>query len=94
MGDDTPTQRIQTSANSDVNEAIEEEGKKSRGLMIALIVIGALLLVGLIIVLILLLGRNDAPVAVGTTTPTPGCSMKALPPASNGAPLIIRRADV
>jgi len=74
VSDDTPTQRIQTSANSDVNEAIEEEGKKSRGLMIALIVIGALLLVGLIIVLILLLGRNDAPVAVGTTTPTVSAS--------------------
>jgi len=61
---DTPT-------SSDVHEAIEEEGKKSRGLMVALIAVGALLLVGLIIVLIILLAGNGTPVAVGTTTPTP-----------------------
>jgi len=74
VSDDTPTQGIHTSANTDVNVAIEEEGKKSRGLMIALIAIGALLLIGLIIVLIILLGRNDTPIAVGTTTPTPSAS--------------------
>ena len=74
MSDDTPTQRIHTSDNPDVNEVIEEEGKKSRGLMIALIAIGGLLLIGLIIVLIILLGRNGTPVAVGTTTPTASAS--------------------
>lgn len=74
MSDDTPTQRIHTPEHPDVNEVIEEEGKKSRGLMIALIAIGALLLIGLIIVLIILLGRNGTPVAVGTTTPTASAS--------------------
>jgi len=39
-----------------------------------LIAIGALLLIGLIIVLIILLGRNGTPVAVGTTTPTASAS--------------------
>jgi len=74
VSDDTPTQHIHTSDNPDVNEVIEEEGKKSRGLMIALIAIGAFLLIGLIIVLIILLGGNGKPVAVGTTTPTPSAS--------------------
>lgn len=70
MSDDTPTQRIGTPENTSVNEEIKEEGKKSRGLMIALIAIGALLLIGLIIVLIILLGGKGTPVAVGTTTPS------------------------
>jgi len=61
---------MDTPADDDVHEAIEEEGKKSRGLMIALIAVGAALLIGLIIVLIILLGRNGTPVAVGTSTPT------------------------
>ena len=74
MSDDTPTQRIDTPAHGDVEEAIEQQGKKSRGLLIALIAIGALLLIGVIIVLIILLGRNGTPVAVGTTTPTPTVS--------------------
>jgi hypothetical protein len=74
VSDDTPTQRIDTPDNGGVDEVIEEEGKKSRGLMIALIAIGALLLIGLIIVLIILLGGNGTPVAVGTTTPTPSAS--------------------
>jgi len=65
---------MDTPVDSDVHEAIEEEGKKSRGLMIALIAVGALLLIGLIIVLIILLGHNVTPVAVGTTTPTPTVS--------------------
>jgi len=82
VSDDTPTQRMDTAANTDVHEAIEEEGKKSRGLMIALIAVGALLLIGLIIVLIVLLGRNGTPVAVSTTTPTPTASTSDTPTAS------------
>lgn len=66
MSDDTPTQRIDTPAATGVDEATDDKGKQSRGLMIALIAIGALLLIGLIIVLILLLGRTGTPVAVGT----------------------------
>ena len=82
MSDDTPTQRIDTPANTGVNEAIEEEGKKSRGLMIALIVIGALLLIGLIIVLIILLGRTGTPVAAGTTSPTASATPSQTPTAT------------
>lgn len=74
MSDDTPTQRLNTPENADVHEAIEEEGKKSRGLMIALIAVGALLLIGLIIVLVILLGRSGTPLAVGTTSPSPTVS--------------------
>jgi hypothetical protein len=71
VSDDTPTQRMNTPANPDVQETIEEEGKKSRGLMIALIAVGALLLIGLIILLVILLGGNGTPTAAGTTSPTP-----------------------
>ncbi len=81
MSDDTPTQRIDAPATG-VNEAIEEEGKKSRGLMIALIAIGALLLIGLIIVLIILLGRDGTPVAVGTTSPSASVTPSQTPTTS------------
>ncbi|MEO6532483.1 MAG: hypothetical protein ABIO06_02800 [Pseudolysinimonas sp.] len=70
MSDDTPTQRLDSPSNNERNEAVEEEGKKSRGLMIALIAIGALLLIALIILLIVLLGGNGKPVTTGTTSPT------------------------
>jgi hypothetical protein len=82
VSDDTPTQRIDTPATTGVDEAIEEEGKKSRGLMIALIAIGALLLIGLIIVLIVLLGGNGTPVAVGTTSPSASDTPSQTPTAS------------
>ena len=74
MSDDTPTQRINTPDETPVAAAIEQEGKKSRGLMIALIAIGALLLIALIVLLIILLGGNGKPVAAGTDGPTPTAS--------------------
>jgi len=74
VSDDTPTQRINTPDETPVTAAIEEEGKKSRGLMIALIAIGALLLIALIVLLIILLGGNGKPVAAGTDSPTPTAS--------------------
>lgn len=74
MSDDTPTQRITSPDQTPVTAAIEEEGKRSRGLMIALIAIGALLLIALIVLLIVLLSGNGKPVAAGTETPTPTTS--------------------
>jgi len=74
VSDDTPTQRINTPDETPVAAAIEQEGKKSRGLMIALIAIGALLLIALIVLLIILLGGNGKPVAAGTDSPTPTAS--------------------
>jgi hypothetical protein len=70
MSDDTPTQRLDTSSGAGRDEAIEEDNKKSRGLMVALIAIGALLLIALIILLIVLLGGNGQPIAAATTSPT------------------------
>jgi hypothetical protein len=67
VSDDTPTQRFDA---PHVENELEEERKKSNGLMIALIAIGAILLIGLIILLIVLLGNNGKPVAVDTTTPS------------------------
>lgn len=74
MSDDTPTQRFDTPAPHGGGEATEEDAKKSRGLMVALIAIGALLLIALIILLIVLLGGNGKPVAAGTTSPTASAS--------------------
>jgi hypothetical protein len=71
MSDDTPTQRLDTPAPEGHGEP---EEKKSRGLMIALIAIGALLLIALIILLIVLLGGNGKPVAASTTSPTASAS--------------------
>ena len=71
MSDDTPTQRLDTPAPEG---HVEPEEKKSRGLMIALIAIGALLLIALIILLIVLLGGNGKPVAAGTKSPTASAS--------------------
>lgn len=82
MSDDTPTQRIDAPGNTPVNEAVEGEGNKSRGLMIALIAIGALLLIGLIIVLIILLGGKGTPVAVGTTAPSVSVTSSQTPSVS------------
>ena len=82
MSDDTPTQRINTPDETPVAAAIEEEGKKSRGLMIALIAIGALLLIALIVLLIILLGGNGKPVAAGTDSPTPTASSASPTPSA------------
>ena len=85
MSDDTPTQRLDTpapEAPKGGGEATEEDAKKSRGLMIALIAIGALLLIALIILLIVLLGGNGKPVAAGTDTPTPTASSASPTPSA------------
>lgn len=70
MSDDTPTQRLDSPSNSGADEPVETKGTTSRGLMIALIVVGALLLIALIILLIVLLSRNGTPIAAATTSPT------------------------
>jgi len=82
VSDDTPTQRIDTPDETPVTAAIAEEGKKSRGLMIALIAIGALLLIALIVLLIVLLGGNGKPVAAGTDSPTPTASSASPTPSA------------
>jgi hypothetical protein len=88
MSDDTPTQRFDTPAPHGEGEATEEDAKKSRGLMIALIAIGALLLIALIILLIVLLGGNGKPVAVGTDTPTPTASSASPTPSATATPTV------
>jgi hypothetical protein len=69
VSDDTPTQRFDTPATPSGGETIEQE-TKSHGLMIALIVVGAAMLIALIILLIVLLSGSGKPVAVATPTPT------------------------
>ncbi|MES1170401.1 MAG: hypothetical protein ABUL47_06920, partial [Leifsonia sp.] len=72
MSDDTPTQRIDA---GEVQEDLHEEKQKSRGLLVGLIIAGALLLVAIIVLAFVLGGKasgGDAlPVPVATDTPTP-----------------------
>ncbi len=68
MSDGTPTQRIDAPVPE--GGGTPDPEKKSRGLMIALIAIGAVILVAIIVLLIVLLSGSGKPVVVGTTTPT------------------------
>lgn len=68
MSDDTPTQRIDA---SEVQEDLQEEKKKNKGLLIGLIIAGVLLLVA-IIVLVFFLGKaTGTPGVIGTESPAP-----------------------
>jgi hypothetical protein len=64
---DTPTQRLDT---PDDAGAATGQRRNSRGLLIALIALGAAILIAIIILLIVLLGGNGKPVAAGTDSPT------------------------
>jgi hypothetical protein len=63
-GGDLPTQRLDTTG---VQEVIHEGKQKSKGLLIGLIVAGALLLVALIVITFVLLGgsQNDGDLVAG-----------------------------
>jgi hypothetical protein len=77
----TPTERLDTSG--------AVEATRSRGLLYALIGLGALLLVGIVVIVVLLLGNNSGqPVASGSN-PSPGASASAEPgvsPVESDAP--------
>jgi flagellar basal body-associated protein FliL len=82
MSDDTPTQRFPE--QDDTQQDLQEEKQKSRGLMIGLIIAGALLLIAIVIMLILLLGPKGAetPQAGDTQSPEPGLSDTPTPVAT------------
>jgi hypothetical protein len=84
MSDNTPTQRFDAPVPPE-SEVVEEE-KKNRGLMIALIAIGAVILIAIIILLIVLLGGHGKPVAVDTKTPTPTASSASPTPSATPTP--------
>jgi predicted nucleic acid-binding Zn ribbon protein len=84
MSDDTPTQRFPEQGGDspterisagEVQEDLQEEKQKSRGLMIGLIAAGALLLIAIIVLVVVLLpkGAGD-PQAGGSGSPTPEVS--------------------
>jgi hypothetical protein len=74
MSDDTPTQRFE------VQEDLQEEKQKSRGLMIGLIAAAALLIATLIVLVIILLPKGSAdPQAGDTQTPESGLSETPTP---------------
>jgi hypothetical protein len=85
MSDDTPTQKF-PSQGDDVQEDLQEEKQKSKGLLIGLIAAGALLLAAIIVLGVFLLrGQGDpvvadAPTPSNSNSPTPGAS--ATPEAS------------
>ncbi len=72
---DVPTQRFDLTPTPPEGEPGSEPEKKSRALLITLIVVGAVLLVGIIaLVLFLLLGRGNAT-AIASPSPTPTSSI-------------------
>ena|SRR6187402_800867 len=74
---DAPTQRFDPAPTPPGGEPAGEPEKKSRALLITLIVIGAVLLAGVIaLVLFLLLGRGNAT-ALASPSPTPTTSITA-----------------
>ncbi|HWM33515.1 MAG TPA: hypothetical protein VNR36_04680 [Pseudolysinimonas sp.] len=74
MSDDTPTQRFE------VQEDLQEEKQKSRGLMIALIAAAGLLIATLIVLVIILLPKGSGdPQAGDTQSPEPGISETPAP---------------
>jgi hypothetical protein len=82
MSDDTPTQRFDTPPSTPApgvasTPGPEEQPKRNRGLLIALIAIGAVLLIAIIVVLILLLGGGGKPVASPTKSSSPTPTMTA-----------------
>jgi hypothetical protein len=66
MSDGTPTERFDAATPL----AAPDPERKNRGLLIALIALGAAILIAIIILLIVLLGGNGKPVAAGTDSPT------------------------
>ncbi|MEP6843701.1 MAG: hypothetical protein ABJA11_09270 [Pseudolysinimonas sp.] len=83
MSDDTPTQRFDAPAPRAGGDAAEPEKNTSRRLIIALIGVGAVILIALIVVLIVLLVGNGKPAALATTTPSPSVTISDTPIASS-----------
>ena len=94
MSDDTPTQRFpeqggeqptERIATGEVYEELGEERQKSRGLLVGLIIAGALLLIAIVVILFVVLGNKGQP--AGDALPTPGTSDSASPqPTVSDAP--------
>ena len=93
MSDDTPTQRFpstggdlptQRLGTAEVQEDLHEEKQKSRGLLIGLIVAGALLLVAVIVIIFVLLGGSQGD-GDPITGPSPSESSSADPQPSESA---------
>ena len=76
MSDDTPTQRLpEQNAPGEIYEELGEERQKSRGLLIGLIVAGALLVAAIAVIVIIFLGKGaGANQADPTTVPTDSSS--------------------
>jgi hypothetical protein len=93
MSDDTPTQRFPSAGDGDsptqrlesteIAEDLHEEKQKSRGLLVGLIVAGALLLVALIVILFVLFGKNGSPVS---SVETPGIDASPTPQVTDASP--------
>jgi flagellar basal body-associated protein FliL len=87
MSDDTPTQKFpgqdgntptERVATGEVYEELGEERQKSRGLLVGLIIAGALLLIAIVVILFVVLGKN-AGQTDQDALPTPITSDSASP---------------
>ena len=95
MSDDIPTQRIPAAGDvptqrlpvdGGTSPALAEEQSRSRGLLIGLIIAGALLIIAIIVLLVFLLGGGGKPVSSATgipsTTPSSSPTVSATPSAT------------
>ncbi len=79
MGDDTPTQRFDQAPANPADTGEPDEPKRSRALLITLIVVGAVLLAAIVVILVLLLNRGSGTDTVSTSSPTPTVTPSATP---------------
>jgi hypothetical protein len=90
MSDDTPTQRFPSADSGDtptqrldtgeVQEDLQEEKQKSKGLLIGLVAAGGLLLLAVVVIAFFLLNRGQGdPIVAGTGTPLPSDSASPTP---------------
>jgi hypothetical protein len=94
MSDDTPTQRFPSADSGDfptqridtapVQSELQDETKKSKGLLIGLIIAGALLLAAIITILFVLFGRAPTETSTPTPSATPTPTEDAPPPPPAG----------
>jgi hypothetical protein len=82
---DAPTQRLDSPGAPEPSSG-GTPGKRNRGLLVALIVVGALLLVAIIVIALILAFGGGTPTALPSGSPTPTTSTPASTPSATPVP--------
>lgn len=95
MSDDTPTQRLpepsgdnptERISTAEVHEDLQEEKQKNKGLMIGLIIAGALLLVAIIVLVVVLIPKGSGDPQAGNTQSPPPLTTQTPAPSESASP--------